>query len=163
VLGAPDADQGHLGRAPGGAEPVEAGRDQPGHVRPVAVVVDVLGVDAGGDLAGPVDQRDVGGEVAAQPAVEVGPQVGGVAVDAGGDDADQDPAAPLVDPVRATRGGVDHPHVPLPVGQRLLVGHSPGRLCAGAGGGPPRGGRALDVVLGGAAAARDLADGPVAG
>jgi hypothetical protein len=130
VLTAPDADQRHPGRDPGRAEPVEPGRHQPGNVRPVPVVVDVPGVDAGQDLAGPVDQRDVGGEVAAEPAVEVGPQVGEVAVDAGVDDAHQHPAAPLVDPVGAARGGVDHPHVPLLVGERLLARDAPALLAA---------------------------------
>jgi hypothetical protein len=99
---------------------------------------------------------------AAEPAVEVVSEIGVVAVDAGVDDAHQHPAAPLVDPVGAARGGVDHPHVPLLVGERLLVGHAPGARGAALDGGPLGGGQVLHLVLD-AAAARDPADGTVAG
>jgi hypothetical protein len=115
---AADVDQGHLRRHPGGAESVEGGRHQAGDVGAVPVIVGVGRVDAGRHLAGPVDQRDVGDEVAAQPAVEVGRDVRVDGVDAGVDDPHHHPAA-LVEPVGAARGRVDHPHVPLPVGEGL--------------------------------------------
>ena len=88
-------------------------------MRAVAVVVVVDRVDARGELARPVDDRDVGDEVARLGPVEVGCDVGVGAVDAGVDDADLDGALARLEPVRAVRGRADLPHVPLPVGQRL--------------------------------------------
>jgi hypothetical protein len=119
-----------FGATPGGPQAVEGGRHQAGDVGAVPVVVGVGRVDAGRHLAGPVDQRDVGDEVAAQPAVEVGRDVRVAGVDAGVDDPHHHAAA-LVEPVGAARGGVDHPHVPLPVGEGLLAGGRGGRALAG--------------------------------
>jgi hypothetical protein len=127
VLAGQDVDQGDPGGDAGRPEPVQGRPDQPGDVGAVDIVVLVSRVDAGRVLAGPVDQRDVGGEVAAEGAVEVGLDVGVVAVDAGVDDPHHHPVAALVDPVGAARGGVDHPHVPLLVGQGLLAGGMPVR------------------------------------
>jgi hypothetical protein len=165
VLPGPDVDQGDPGRDAGRAQPVEGGRHQAGHVGAVPVLVHVRRVVARLVrlvLAGAVDQRDVGGEVPAQPPVEVGPDVRVRSVNASVHDPDHDPTAALVDPVGAARGGVDHPHVPLLVGQGLLAGSMP---CPGGralGRGALGGGQPLHVVLG-CGAARELAHGPVAG
>ena len=101
-----------------------------------------------GDLALPVDGRDVHREVARQPGVEVRGDVGMGRVDAGVDDADGDAAAggPAV-------GGVDVHlrHVPLQVGERLGPRRVARRfeLLAPGAGGPVGGGRPLldELVL----------------
>src|SRR5690606_24996808 len=156
VLTGPDVDELDVGGDAGDADPVDRGGDGAGHVGAVAVVVPVDGVLAGGDLAGSVEVLAlvvlgaVGDEVTAELAVEVGRDVGVVAVDPGVDDADGAVAFAgllLVGHVRA-----DHPHVPLAAGERVALP----RLEGGGVGEGPRGGPG-DAAAGGAA------DGPVGG
>lgn len=92
----------------------------------VAVVVHVHGVLAAGRLARAVERLAVlvlglvGDEVAAELAVEVGGDVGVLAVHAGVDDADEDLAGAGGLGVGAV--GADHAHVPLAAGERLAPG-----------------------------------------
>ena len=94
--------------------------DRAGDVGPVPVVVDVGRIHAVGLLARPVERRQVGGEVAAQRAGEVGGDVRVGAVDAGVDHADEHAITALGrrrPPLGVLRP--DHGHVPLVAGERL--------------------------------------------
>src|SRR5690606_21520133 len=135
-----------------------------GDVGAVAVVVDVGGVFAVGGLARSVELLaigvfgDVGDEVAAETAVEVGGDVGVVAVDAGVDDADQDAFVARLLLVGPVGGGADHAHVPLKVGEGFGAGGAAGGgvvqgvLVDGrSGGAVAGGGGGADLAVGGGA------------
>src|SRR4030095_933881 len=126
-----------LGATPDVPSPLSPAATSPATWVPCPLSSTSLGSTQDGTSHGTAISGVAVGEVAAERAVEVGPQIRVVAVDAGVDDAHQHPRPPLVDPVGAARGGVDHPHVPLLVGQRLLVGHPPGLRGPGLGRGRP--------------------------
>ncbi len=116
VLAGADVDDRGVGGHAGRADAVVVGGDDAGDVGAVTALVDVGRVDAGRDLARPVDARDVHREVARQLGVEVGGEVGMGRVDAGVDDADGDAGA---GGAAVGVGDVHLRHVPLAVGERL--------------------------------------------
>src|SRR5690606_14167018 len=164
VLTRAEVDEGDPGGDAGDAQVVDGRGDGAGDVGAVAVVVDVGGVFAVGGLARSVELLaigvfgDVGDEVAAETAVEVGGDVGVVAVDAGVDDADQDAFVARLLLVGPVGGGADHAHVPLKVGEGFGAGGAAGGgvvqgvLVDGrSGGAVAGGGGGADLAVGGGA------------
>ena len=106
----------------GHAEAVQRSGDGAGDVGAVTVLVCVGRIGARLVrllVALAVHERDVRGEVAAQVRVEVRRDVGMRPVDAGVHDPDEDSLVPALSRVGPVGGGVDHLHVPLPLGEGL--------------------------------------------
>jgi hypothetical protein len=124
VLAGADVDDVDLRGDAGHPDAVERRADRAGHVRAVAVVVLIDGVDAARVLARAVVDTRLGvvdREVAAQEAVEVRRDVGVLAVDARVHDPDADGVAALIVRVGARRRGADELHVPLQARERVAV------------------------------------------
>ena len=124
VLAGADVDDVDLRGDAGHPDAVERRADRAGHVRAVAVVVLVVGVDAARVLARAVVDARLGvvdREVAAQEAVEVRRDVRVLAVDARVHDPDADGVAALIVGVGARRRGADELHVPLQPGERIAL------------------------------------------
>ena len=106
VLAALQSDQPDTGRHARDPKAVRFGRDDPGDVRAVAVVVDAHRIQTAGDLTRPVDRGDVRGKVARQAEVDLAVEVWVGDVDPRIEDPDEDPAIAGVDLTREV--GADH-------------------------------------------------------
>ena len=111
VLATLELDQTDAGRDARDPESVRFGRDDPGDVRAVAVVVGADRIEAAGDLAWPVDRRDIGvRSCATAPQSNWLARSGWLASIPEFDDPDEDPSIAGVD--RTGEVGADHvrPH-----------------------------------------------------
>ena len=126
VLPASNVHQAHTRRNARQAQAVGFRGHDSGNVRAVAVVVGRHWIDATRNFAGPVDERDVGHEVAGQCNVHLTVKVGVRCVDSGVDDPDED--APIAGIDLAGVVGADHREAPLGAVERV---HAGSRAAAG--------------------------------